>query len=252
MKNGKYYIYSIFLILLVTFSCDKSEFTSYDRSESSANFSTRITNFSFALSENEYDTVKIDYYINGVLADFQRKVNVSVLADSTTALNTEYKILSSVVDTNSYNGTLLVEVTKNDLDSIPDRRIWLNIEDSEDFTIGVKHQSSHILNLTSKLAVPYRWGNEKSYLARFMLGSYSTSYYKWLIDVTGHTQFPYPRAVPGYRDGLKWDYYYKKKFVAWLKDQLKAYNAKIAPDYLKHSDGIAEGEAVVIGYNKKP
>ncbi len=252
MKNYKYNICFLFVLLLIFVSCEKSEIARYESTTNSVNFSTPTSEFSFSLSTTDYDTLDIKFSINGTAVDYVRNANISVLNDSTTALDTEYKILSAVVDTNSYEGVLKVEVTKNGLDSIPDRRIWLTVDNNEDFTTGIKAQSVHKLILTNKLVYPYRWGTYTSYLSKYLLGTYSTSYYQWLIDVSGHTQFPYPRAIPGYRDGLKWDYSFKLKFRTWLKDQLKIYNASIAPDFLKHSDGIAEGEAVVIGYNKKP
>jgi len=250
MKNYSNTIYILLLLVFVLQACEQNEIMTFDTERSGVNFESYDTEYAFSYSQKSIDTLDIPFNINGMAMDYVRNANFSVLTDSTDALDTEYKIISAEVAADELKGNLKIMVTKNDLDSIPDRRIWLQTDVSDDFEPGIYYMSNHILILTDRFVPPVGW-YPGSYKTRYLLGEYSTSYYKWIISATGETQFPYPRAIPGYNNDEKWDYSYKKIWVMRLKDLLKAYNASIAPDVLIHSDGQLEGEPVVVGVYKR-
>lgn len=244
MKTHTIYICTLFLLVLVFASCDENEIMTFETERSGINFDEREGEYSFSSSKKIIDTVGIPFTINGITADYVRNASFTVLVDSTTALETEYKIISAIVEKDSIGGLLKIMVTKNDLDSIPDRRLWLKTAEGGDFEPGIYTTQNHILTLTDKFPRPKNWGNS-GYLP-YYLGAYSRSYYEWIIATTGETQFPYPRAIPGYNDGKAWHWTYIPLFRDYLKDQLKKYNASIAPDFLIHSDGALEGEPVQV------
>lgn len=250
MKKYSIYIYTLLLLVVVFTSCDKEESLSFDSERTGVNFSSFTSEYAFASKLTTIDTVSIPFSINGRMENYVRHANFTILADSTDALDTEFEILSAMVDASSIEGTLRVMVTKNDLDSIPDRRIWLQTAEGEDFEAGIFNMQNHILTLTDRMPRPIGW-TDRGRVTRYVLGEYSTSYYQWVIAATGETQFPYGFVVPGYNNDEKWTYAYKQVWKARLIDLLKEYNASIAPDVLIHSDGRLEGEPVQVGVYKR-
>lgn len=251
MKNIIIKIYFIGLILLSLSSCEDTGSLRYDANRAAINFYKFYSEYSYTKSMKNIDTIDIAFTINGLAKDYIRHADFEVLADSTTADDTEFTLLSAIVPADSLGGILEIEVIRPDNDTLPPRRIWIITKDGDDFITGVRSKQAHSLSLTNGIVYPDGW-YPGSYMSRRYLGNYSTAYYKFIIEATGETAFPYPRAIPGYNGGKRWDYMFMPQFVNRIKDKLKAYNASIAPDVLTHDDGYAEGDPVVVGSYKKP
>ncbi len=246
MKNIKKYIIASLTLSFFAISCEIDETTLYDAERATVNFNTTLTQYSFLKTQASTDTVDIPIFINGLASDSDRSADFEVIADSTTALSSEYEIASAIIKAGEFEGNLRVKVTRPDGEDFDDRRIYFRVADGTDFKKGIEIYKDSELILTNELTPPELW-TPTGWKSRYFLGNYSTAYYKFIIQATGETEFPYPWAVAGYNNGEKWNSAQKNAFLAKLKAELKEYNESIAPDVLLHDDGLAEGLPVVVG-----
>ncbi|WP_195715259.1 DUF4843 domain-containing protein [Ancylomarina sp. 16SWW S1-10-2] len=241
------YIANIFFVMIMICSCDQEETMMYEKDRAALNFSSSLTQYSFLKTGLESDTVSIQFSINGLSTDYIRKANFEIVIDSTTAVEgVDYSIVSTNLLPGELSGELKVKVNQ----PTDDMTVYFRVTDGEDFEVGIADRADHKLILTNKLTPPVRWGNDArgAWKSKHFLGTYSTAYYSFLILTTGETEFPYPWAVPGYNDGVKWAYSYKTQFINKVTDDLRKYNESIAPDVLLHDDGPAIGLPVIVGH----
>jgi len=246
MKKITLHICIVLIGILTILSCEQEETMMYDTDRASINFSGSLAQYSFLKTGLLTDTVKIPFTINGMAFDMDRSATLEVVVDSTNAVAADYEILSKTVKAGEFNGLLLVKVNRPQGDTFDDRRVYFRVVDGDDFLVGLPSRTDYELQLTNKLTPAYRW-TPTGWKSKYFLGSYSTAYYKFLMEATGETEYPYPWAVPGYNNDQKWNSAEKNAFIAKAKAELKKYNESIAPDVLLHDDGLAEGQPVVIG-----
>ncbi|GAF03540.1 DUF4843 domain-containing protein [Saccharicrinis fermentans] len=248
MKKIKYLLLLFFAIMLIA-ACEKISTQMYEEERAMVNFSGTLTQHSFAKTGNESDTVNIPFYINGMDVDYVRTVAFEVVQDSTTAIEgdgADYTIVSSEVLPNEFTGYLKVKVNKPD----DDVRVYFRVRDNDYFTVGVATETDHDLLLTNNLTPPIDWNlltGRGLWKTKYYLGTYSTAYYQFIIDVTGETEIPYPWAVPGYNNNEKWSSAESAAFKTKITAELRKYNESIAPDVLLHDDGPAVGLPVIVG-----
>lgn len=205
------------ILLLAAVGCKKSNLTQYTQPDMvyfyRYVFSTTqdsIT-YSFAIKPDNllYDTVKIPVRIHGLAKNADRKINLRAVADSTNATSvTEYEILPAIVHAGRYNDSIPILIKRSASLKTKERRLLLEIVPSDDFLPGIPNTKAvfnnaiqtsggstrFLVKMNDFLTKPSNWD---SFLV-FYFGDYSAVKYKFIIEVTGRTEFPAgpPPALP--------------------------------------------------------
>ena len=237
------YISVLMVVVWSLSSCEKEGIQVYDSGRAAIEFSGKSSAYSFKTTGRTVDTVAITFNVEGRAVDYERTANFIVVADSTTATENEYKILSAIVAPQEYKGTLKIEVRNTAGENFQEVRLYLQTGNNADFIPGVLAQQYYVFTMTNKLVRPSGWD---SWLERYYWGNYSTAYYEFIIEATGETNFPWPDAIPGYNGGKAWSNGEKDAFLELLKYKLKKRNEDEGSPLL-HDDGIAKGKGVVVG-----
>lgn len=241
--NRILYIPSFFILFLSLISCDKEDVMRYDRNRPAIEFNGKSYTYSFKKTSMEMDTVLIPFNIVGYPEDRERVADFLIIADSTTAK--DYKIIDAVVKPGEYSGNLRVCVENKVGDGFIDVRVYFEIAHGKDFIPGLDINKSYSLYLTNKLVRPISWEADK-WMEKNFLGTYSTAYYQFIIDVTGETEFPYPNAIPGYNNGQVWNSAERTAFLNKLTQELADRNKRVGSKLL-HDDGRAKDLEVIVG-----
>lgn len=245
MNRISSYILYIGLISLITISCDKEGIMKYDRERAAIEFNGSSYAYSFKKTSKAVDTVNIPFNLVGYPEDWERHAGFTIIKDSTTATPNDYQVIDAVMEAGAYHGKLKVRVENKTGDNFKDVRVYFEIAHSKDFIPGLDEKKNYFLYLTNKLVRPVRW-EENGWKERYFLGTYSTAYYQFIIEVSGETEFPYPWAVPGYNDDKQWNPAEKDAFLSKIKNELKIRNQREGSPLL-HDDGPAKGKEVVVG-----
>lgn len=231
------------LIGVLLCACDKEDIMRYDTKRAAIEFNGNSYTYSFKQSSQTIDTVEISFNLVGYPEDKVRNAEFTIISDSTTATSNEYRILDAIMQPGEYSGILRVEVKNETGKDFQDVRIYFEIAQGKDFIPGVDTRKNYFLYLTNKLVRPNSWDN---WVERYRLGTYSTAYYQFIIEVTGETEFPIRSAISGYNNDEVWSAGYTEAFITNLKQKLKVRNDQEKSPLL-HDDGTAEGKEVVIG-----
>jgi hypothetical protein len=193
----------MFLVWLVS-ACKKSELTSYTQPDMIYVYKDFYNNnrdsatYSFAIKANNLltDTVKVPLRIMGNARDKDRTVTIQTIADSTTATSRQFTILPAIVKAGSFTTDIAVLVNRTPEMKTKEVRIQLAIVASADFLPGVPNTTAttnraggatqYLVKINDFLTKPSNW---ESMLSAYF-GAYSQVKYKFMIDITGRTEFP--------------------------------------------------------------
>ena len=209
MKRHIVYSGIIAMLTYCLWGCEEEKTLQYVNNPA-INFTGGTGLFSFIATPDLADTVlTVGLEIMGYAADVDREVNVEVLQDSTTAI--DYELLTpTIIEKGKYTGQVKVRVKNTPLLKEKEVRLWLVLKESDDFSVGVSGMNQSIL--------------------------------KFIIEVTGRTEFPYNHPDASLEPmGVD-------EVEAWanmVRDALDEYNAT-HDDVLRHDDGDAKGQPVVI------
>lgn len=168
-------------ILGILSSC-KDDFMEFDKNMSSVRFvyekgqGDSIT-YSFALNTNVVDkSIKIPLNIIGTTKSFDRKVNIQINTEETTAKeNYNYFLQECIIPAESTSGELIVKLFEKEF--VDELKIVLFIGSNNDFTNGPINESKIKIILTNNLSKPSDWPGP--------FGDYSLVKHKFIIEVTG-------------------------------------------------------------------
>lgn len=204
MLNRKPYILIPVLFVLLGIACKKSELTSYTQPDmvyvykDFYNTNKDSVTYSFAIKPNSVmtDTVKVPLRVMGNARDKNRMVAIQTVADSTTATSKQYTILPTIVKAGSFTTDIPVLVNRTPEMKIREVRILLTIAASDDFLPGIPNTTAttsraggatqYLVKINDFLTKPSNW---ETVLSAYF-GAYSQVKYKFVIDVTGRTEFP--------------------------------------------------------------
>lgn len=116
--------------------CEEEETLQYVNNPA-INFAGGTGIFSFIATPELADTVlTADLNIMGYAAEVDRKVNVAILQDSTTAV--DYEMLTpTIIKKGKYTGQVKVRVKNTPSLKEKEVRLWLVLKESYDFIVGV-------------------------------------------------------------------------------------------------------------------
>ncbi|WP_161964193.1 DUF4843 domain-containing protein [Chitinophaga flava] len=196
-------------LLVIFSSCKKTEVMSYDE-PARAYFlipyeadSPDTLNYTFAIKPDMLliDTVRLPVRIMGAAATTDRIVGVQPVADSTSAVaGQDYLLLPTVVKAGAFTGNVQVVLKRNATMKTKLLRLSLQIVPSADFQPGVDKlafkngwsgaKTRFRIRFSDMLTKPDIWD---AVMASFF-GKYSATKYKFIIDVTGVSEFS--RSIP--------------------------------------------------------
>ncbi|MHA4893564.1 DUF4843 domain-containing protein [Pedobacter sp. PWIIR3] len=187
---------------------------------------TRITNKSFSFlslpSTVLKDTIKIKVKTMGFPKDYDRVVRGKFKAEGSTAVEGQnFDFVDGVVKANQVEGILPVVLYRTA--DIKSKTVQLNlsIAETKDFKPGVVEDNAFSIIWSDNLVKPSNWDLGLS----FFFGAYSTTKYRYIIDVLGITSFTLQASArvplkPGeYSSAMMTD------FKIRMKEALAAYNS---------------------------
>lgn len=239
------FIYLLSVICSVLLACEQDGIVRYNPERAGIEFDGKEYTYSFRKTGKTVDTLSIPFRIEGPTVPVGREAHIVVIADSTTATSDHYRLLKAEVPADSFIGHLQIRVENKEGAGFKDVTIYLQTADNEQFVAGVEEYKNYRVTVTNRLVRPYQW-DLNSWKEKYFLGSYSTAYYEFIIEVTGETEFPYPWAVPGYNNDQVWGGGEKDAFLAKLKDELNKRNKRVGSPLL-HDDGPCKGLEVIVG-----
>lgn len=154
--------------------------------------------YSFAIKANSLmtDTIKVPLRIMGNARDKDRTVAIQTVAENTTATSQQYTILPTIVKAGLFTTDIPVLVKRTPDMKTREVRILLAIVASTDLLPGVPNTTAtasraggatqYLVKINDFLTKPSNW---ESLLSTYF-GVYSQVKYKFIIDVTGRTEFP--------------------------------------------------------------
>lgn len=204
MKNIFNKLFFAFAVLLATASCKKSELTSYEQEDmiyiykEAFNAKRDSTVYTFAIRSGSLliDTVKVPVRIMGNASNVDREVKLAVVTNATTAIEgTHYSLLTYTIPAGAFSANLPVLVKRT-----PDMKtqmftLWLEVIESKDFKPGVPKSAvagnfagaglQYMIKISDFLVKPSNWDSQLT----SAFGTFSQVKYKFIIDVTGKTEF---------------------------------------------------------------
>ncbi len=192
----------------------------------------------------------------GRLSDVDRTVTAELRAydgDDPTLMNTAnpdyYDILTGVIPAGSEVGTLDIDLRYGaQLDTMI-QQFFVRITPNEDFPDVQFRAGTLKVEFSAQEMMPINW--QRGYLYIF-LGTYSTSYWKFIKQVTGMSIIPFwytdstnPDPETFYWSGA--DQARVSAIATLLTRALKEYNLAHPGAPLTHDDGAKKGQEVVVG-----
>lgn len=201
---NRLYILGIILLQFAFFGCKKNETHTwigedYGRIEGPKEWtlSTDSIRFSFAT----FQSVVQDYeflakvYIIGKVADFDRKVGISVDTKGTTAVANQYEIPSTVViPKNEHFAVLPIKIKRTADLAQKAVRLKITLNDREEIKPGTTDWNNLSIIWSDILMKPNNWDN----LTEFFK-DYSDTKYRFIIDILQIADFTY-----GQSNGMTW------------------------------------------------
>lgn len=204
--------------------------------------------FSYTFAENPWkdvDTVLLPILLTGDLEDYDRKVKVVVVADSTTATGDMYELLEGTISAGSESG--FVPVVVNSVQELEHKvvRLRVQIVENEDFKeLDLVYPACNF-TFTAQIIKPYNWSQ-----LEYFFGPYSTGWWKFIMEKLGRTSLPYwdlfspiPNPDP---DKYDMSYYEMSNIQQMIRLELAEYNKHSTTGPMKHDDGDYAGKEIVV------
>ncbi len=204
MKNIFTKIVCTSALIAVLVSCQKSELTKYAEEDmiyvykDAFNTKKDSAGYSFAIKANSLlvDTVKVPVRIMGVAASKDREVKLAAIKEFTTAVEgVHYTFLPYIIPAGAYSADLPVVVKRTADMKTQEFRLQVQVIESKDFKPGIPNSPvagnfagaslQYLIKVNDFLTKPSNWDSQLiSYF-----GTFSQAKYKFIIDVTGKTDF---------------------------------------------------------------
>lgn len=203
LKNIK----SLLLIVIVfaaSIGCKKSELTKFELEDMvyiyKEAFNTKRDSAlcSFAVKANSLmvDTVKIAVRIMGVAKNYDREVKLEAVDTATTAVaGVHYQFLPYVIKAGAYSADLPVVINRTPDMKTQGFTLTVKVVESKDFKPGVPNSAvagnfagasvRYFIRMNDFLTKPSNWDSQLN----TYFGAYSQVKFKFIIDVTGITEF---------------------------------------------------------------
>lgn len=241
MKPNKAIFFLSFFVVLLLGACKKEELKIY-KDESPSLYG--LSGYSFSFIEDltaQSKTIYLTARLSGEPKDYDRNFKVEAVFDSTTTAKPEwFEIKEGVLPKNSTEGRIAIVLKRNE--TIDNSLVDLTVRLVPSKELGTMLGTTSKVTWTAKIIQPVNWR-----WMRFYLGAdFSTDWYKFVMQVTGRSSFPYePALAPS--DPVTW-WMSGGEIQAWglkVKEALIEYNLQHPNDPFIHNDGPKKGLPVV-------
>lgn len=187
------------------------------------------------------DTIKLPILITGSAVDHDRKIVAEVVADTNTTMQQGlYELLEGTVKKNEFEGILPVVVKYIQAYDTSVVALKLRLVASDDFNVTTLGVSTNLVKVTGKIIQPANWNN---WLKYYFGTPYSTSWWKFIMEVAGRNSLPY---YPNNPDKETWNMTVNEvtAIQSRVRYALALYNADPSHPKLTHDDGQWKGQLV--------
>ena len=229
---------------LIFASCEKEGLEEYAENPG-IYFDGAVRSYSFFDHPGvQFDTLKLPVLVTGPAYDYERLIKVAVVDDTnTTADKDMYQLLDGVVAKGEYQGIVPVVLNYKEILEKETRKLKIQLITTDDFKELRLGQNSCLINFSAYIIKPDNWD---TWLLYYFGKTYSTRWWKFIMEVTGRNSLPY---FPTHPDKETW-WMSANELLAnyWLvKNALNEYNANPANNPpLCHDDGEGAGQKVVM------
>ena len=144
---------------------------------------TDSVTFSFVAytSDVTEQEIKVDAQIMGDVAQRDRTVNLTVVADKTTAAAAQYALPTQVIIPSGASKTTFSVILKRDA-SLQSKtvRLYVKVDDSADFLTGVNEENHIVFIWNDVLSKPKNWADLEPFF-----GTYSDTKYRFMLTNSG-------------------------------------------------------------------
>lgn len=229
------------IIALSVLACNKQEIPVYQQ-RAGAYFTADSIAYSFIENPGEQSiTVNLPISITGDSANYDRKINVTIITDSVTnAQATMYEVNEIVLKAGKFTTNLPITVKYDQsMDSV-EYKILFKMASSEDFPLINLNQRNTLLKFSNKVIKPINWDRLES-----KFGTYSTRWWKFIMEKTKMTSLPYHPELAK-TDPERWWMTARELdiYQSFMRLELAKYNA-VNPQMV-HDDGEKAKQPVAI------
>ena len=194
----------IIIVFAAAIGCKKSELTKYELADmvyiykEAYNPKKDSAVCSFAIKANSLmvDTVKVSVRIMGTAKNYDREVKLEAVDTATTAVaGVHYKFLPYVIKAGAYNADLPIVINRTPDMKTQGFTLTVKVAESKDFKPGVPNSAvagnfagaslRYFIRMNDFLTKPSNWDSQLN----TYFGAYSQTKFKFIIDVTGITEF---------------------------------------------------------------
>jgi hypothetical protein len=187
MKNLLKYGFIMLALVLAFASCSKTDELLFDQANLVYVEYQDSSDYTFATSPSTVliDSIIVNYRIIGTVSPKDRVINLVPTAATTAKAGYHYKVGPAVVKANTFVAKVPIYVYRRAGLKDSTLVVALQIKDNEDFKAGFPTRLRYKFTLTDILNKPSNW--ETTWVSYF--GSYSVVKFKFLIAVTGKTNW---------------------------------------------------------------
>ncbi|MGE7774830.1 DUF4843 domain-containing protein [Chitinophaga sp. NPDC101104] len=238
MKKLRFIIAGICLL----FACKKSQVQTYS-DEAPAIYFT-LTNYSYSFMDDLDSTSRLIYLpvkLSGSLKDEDRAFTMEPVNDTNTTAEPDwYEIRQGYLPKNSVNGVVPIVLKRNA--TVDTSLVRLRLKLKPGSALDTMPNASVQVVWTGKIIQPVNWAR----WLRYYFGTpFSTGWYKFIIEATGRSSFPYEPILARTDPATWWMSAGQiQAYALQVKEALQAYNAAHPDSPLRHNDGQYKGELV--------
>lgn len=244
MKKHTVQLTILGICMLLTAACKKSEMRTYKDDQPALYMGMSSYAYSFvddltAATKTIYLPVKL----SGQLQDYDRSFKMEVVTGTgTTADAALYEVKEGVLPKNAVDGRIAIVLKRNTLVDTSLVDLTLRLLPSADLDTMLNTQTK--VTWTAKIIKPVNWDR----WLRYYLGTgFSTAWFKFIIQHTGRTSFPYDGTLSR-TDPVTWWMTAGEiqGYGLQVKEALLEYNLMNPNNPFIHDDGPSKGLPVVL------
>ncbi len=197
--------------------------------------------------------------VSGDSVNRNRVIAYDIIAEATTALSTQYKIVDAIIPAGKQYGRIRFELTRDAALDNASVKVTIKLKDSEDLKVGSNEYRKGTLTWSNMLAM---YPNSSSYIRTYNCivltpltkTSTSNTYYspnahKAILEALVWPTTYWPTYTSGYADpntgtSAMYGVYYTDLYAQKLKAYLDAYALANGGVRLKHNAGLDNGKNI--------
>ncbi|WP_341843718.1 DUF4843 domain-containing protein [Chitinophaga caseinilytica] len=223
------------------FACKKSQVETYTDEAPAIYFTLTDYSYSFMSDlDSTSRTIFLPVKLSGSLHDQERSFSMEAVYDTNTTAKPEwYEIKPGYLPGNSVNGVVPIVLKRNA--TVDTSLVKLRLKLKPGSALDTMSNASVQVVWTGMIIQPVNW----RWLRYYFGTPFSTGWYKFIVNATGRSTFPYDGTLSR-TDPVTWwmTAGQIQAYALQVKEALQAYNAANPGSPLRHDDGQYKGELV--------